>query len=194
MKYKVIMLTGASATGKSTLSNALEQAVPTLQSISYGKLLFSLKKQEYPNLTYEELRSKSAQIVTPKDIANLDNEMLVWLAENRKKSHIIIDSHSVTAETYGFRITPYGLEQVARLKFDAVVSLYCSFRTMQARIEGKSRGRPLLDESQFNKHITLQDSIANMYGIISNCPIYHIDTANEVSTLLTTMLSILDIN
>lgn len=54
MNYKVVMLTGAPATGKSTLSLTLQNRVPRLKSIDYGSLLLSDKQQHNPSLTAED--------------------------------------------------------------------------------------------------------------------------------------------
>lgn len=52
-----------------------------------------------------ELRSQSARIVTPSDIEALDGKLLEWVAETRSRGHVVIDSHPVTKEHYGFRVT-----------------------------------------------------------------------------------------
>lgn len=64
MEGKVILLTGAPATGKSTLAKILETNVEPLRRVSFGQLLFEYKRQTIPDLTYEELRAKSSQIIS----------------------------------------------------------------------------------------------------------------------------------
>ena len=110
---KVVLLTGAAGTGKSTLSRLAESAIPNLKKIDFGQLLLQLKREQgYPELTYEELRKRSADIVTSEDVRITDQKLIDSLPERRRHNHVLIDSHAVTKEEYGFRITHYSSDEL----------------------------------------------------------------------------------
>jgi energy-coupling factor transporter ATP-binding protein EcfA2 len=75
---KVVLLTGAAGTGKSTLSRLAESAIPNLKKIDFGQLLLELKREQgYSELTYEELRTRSAEIVTSEDVRITDQKLML---------------------------------------------------------------------------------------------------------------------
>ena len=63
MTFQVVYLTGAPATGKSTLPRALTHRVQPLQVYHYSDLLIDyLKERKSQTLLKQELRSRSASV------------------------------------------------------------------------------------------------------------------------------------
>jgi|ERR1017187_4392797 hypothetical protein len=50
----------------------------------------------------------------------VDEWLIGQLPTWRTEGNIVIDSHPVTKEVFGFRITPFSLDQVRRIEFDAI--------------------------------------------------------------------------
>ncbi len=104
-KYEVIYLTGPPASGKSTLVAVLEERVQPLKAFVYSKVLADYLSQKSVNrYSQDNLREMSARVITPDDIEIVDTQLLDFVADNINKSHIVIDSHAVTKEKYGFRV------------------------------------------------------------------------------------------
>src|SRR5829696_682665 len=113
---KVIYLTGAPAPGKSSTTRLLAERVPELLIWEYGARLTEHMIGRSAGVTHQgDLRTRSAGVVTPEDITEVDRALVAFVAEHRESRSIVIDSHAVTKEEYGYRITPFSLEQFARL-------------------------------------------------------------------------------
>src|ERR1700720_3310496 len=100
---KVILLTGAPGTGKSTLRRLLKTRVAGLQDFDYGQLLLNRKRLEGAHLDYEEMRQQSAAVIAPQDVVSTDEWIVAEIGRLRSGGHILIDSHALTRESYGFR-------------------------------------------------------------------------------------------
>ena len=114
--FKTVYVTGAPASGKSSTVRMLCAAVPEMDLWEYGARLTSMLQERDAGLRdQDEIRSRSAQIVRPKDIDELDDRLLTWVEANRATRHLLIDSHPVTKEAYGFRVTACSAERFRAL-------------------------------------------------------------------------------
>lgn len=193
MKMKVVLLTGAPATGKSSLTRTIQHRKPEIQIIDYGALLLAEKNKLHEQATYEELRSKSAKMISTQDVETMDKQILGMVEEKRKYSHVLIDTHCVTKETFGFRLIPFYFPVISALKLDAVISLYCSPEVIVQRIKADPMGRPIITPDQASKHMQLQDGMAGLYGAISGCPVFFVDSSYSLDSLCETVLGVLEI-
>lgn len=175
---KVILLTGAPSTGKSTLRRNLVARIHGLTDFDYGELLRQKKAREGTSITYEQLRHQSASVIHPADVASLDEELIAQVAQLRLSSHIIIDSHAVTRESYGFRAVPFSHEQLRRLQLDGVLALRCSIDTVLGRIAAAPEGRREVSPDLAAEHQVLQECVGMIYAVICGCPIYILDVTN----------------
>jgi len=175
----VIYLTGAPATGKSTLTRNLGLAFPGLVPFVYSERLrdFLSRKANGPNVDEAEIRRLSASIVSPQDIQDLDSELIELVRSIRGSRSVLIDSHAVTKESYGFRVTAFSTETLMRLDPDVIVCLYASSETILARIHADARGRPTVTAEEASMHTQLQATLAIQYGTILGRPVYMIDSA-----------------
>src|SRR5688500_3313637 len=107
--HPVLYLTGAPASGKSTLAGQLEELAGA-RVYSYGRALMSHRSLE--GVTYDDLRGKSAELVTPELIEEIDSSLPSVVAEWREAGPVVIDSHAVTSEAWGLRATPYSLSHL----------------------------------------------------------------------------------
>jgi adenylate kinase len=175
---KVVYLTGAPAAGKSSTIGLLSRRVPDISIWEYGaRLTEHVAKRSADVGTQDDLRARSAGVVTPRDVAEVDRALLAFVSDNRSTRHVIIDSHPVTKESYGFRITPFSLAQFSQLAPDEIWVLYASPEETRRRIAKNSGGRPMVTEQEAAAHTALQASVAATYGMSIGCPAYLFDTS-----------------
>ena len=187
--YKAIYLTGAPASGKSSTLALLKEKLPNLNVWEYGaRLTEFLQHRGSMVKDQDELRTESAKIATPVDIDSLDNRLLVWTAENRRTGHSIIDSHPVTKEHYGYRVTAFSADRFKQLNLDEIWLFYVAPDVTVERIARKAAGRPTITLEEARIHSAAQASVACTFGIVSGCPVYMFDT-NVVQTALITQLT-----
>ncbi len=66
--------------------------------------------------------------------------------------HVFIDSHPVTKEAFGFRVTPYSLDDFALLSPTQIWVLYADPETTAARIGQEARGRHIVTAAEAAMH------------------------------------------
>lgn len=174
---KVIYLTGAPASGKSSTTRLLADVVPGLLVWEYGLYLTEhVAKRSGAVTSQDNLRKHSSSVVAPEDVAQVDLALLDFVATNRVSKNIVIDSHPVTKESYGFRITPFSLEQFKLLAPDEIWFFYASPVATVTRIANDAAGRPMISEEEARMHTVLQSSVAATYGMSLGTPVYLFDT------------------
>jgi adenylate kinase len=150
----------------------------------YGAMLTQLLQRRQTELLQQaELRQRSSGLVSSDDIKALDQELLSFVAVNRGKSPLLIDSHPVTKESFGYRTTAFSSSQILDLRPDEIWVLYSSPEETVRRIEASPNGRPQVTCSEAAMHTSLQASVAVNYGIIVGCPIYFFDTEHDPNVL-----------
>jgi adenylate kinase len=172
MRHPVIYLTGAPASGKSTTVRALLELAPSFVRWDYGAELLRIVSNELGrSVSYDELRADSGTLVSPRAVVTLDEHLIQWVTETRTQRPVIIDSHPVTREDYGFRVTAFSAEQWCRLAATHLFCLYCSPETTRSRIAQNAEGRLLSDEFHAGFHAALQASVAISYAIHVGAPV-----------------------
>ncbi len=180
MDGKLVLITGAAGTGKSTLVRTLLERGRPFKRVDYGQLLLEHKlRKTGVEVGYDELRRDSASVISPQDVAEVDEWLIGQLPQWRTEGNIVIDSHPVTKEVFGFRITPYSLDQVRRIGFDAILVLVGEPNTLAQRIAKDPQGRPNVDAFQAAFQVQLQAAVAATYAIICGQPCFAIDTTRS---------------
>jgi len=181
----VIYLTGAPATGKSTLLASLDANMQPMLTFSYSKVLADyVGKRSAAELSQDEIRRQSAKVITAEDVQAVDQMLLELVNRRRNDSHIVIDSHAVTKEQYGFRVTAFTLEKLAAIRPTLLICLYADPEIIRARIAADPAGRPQVTKSEAETHDTLQANVALIYGIQLGIPVYFLDSAKPTATLV----------
>lgn len=162
---EVIYLTGAPAAGKSSLTASLRDAVPELQIFEFGEQLTryinEINGTEYKQ---SDLRSLSSNIVRTEHVRLVDEKLIEFVDAHRDVSPIIIDSHPVTKEEYGFRITPFSLARFERLRPTRIWMLFTPPTVVLERIRADALGRPSISEEEARMHTYIQASVAATYA------------------------------
>lgn len=184
-RFDVVYLTGAPAAGKSSIAEQLKQAVSPIEVFNYGQELtrYLANKMGGP-LSQDELRKRSSQVITPEDVEALDTILLKWVADLRSKTNLVIDTHAVTKESYGFRVTPFSLKRFGELHPTKIVVLYTSPEVAISRIGANSGGRPMITPFESVFHSALQASVALSYGTSLGVPVYFLDSDKEIPELI----------
>jgi adenylate kinase len=182
---KVVYVTGAPAAGKSSTLRLLAEVVPEILVWEYGARLTEFLQDKSSEIkTQSQVRTNSAKVVTPADVAELDEHLLAFVDQNRGRQPVIVDSHPVTKERYGYRITAFSLAQIQRLAPDEIWVFIASPTETRRRIESDAAGRPQVSEEDARFHTALQASVAATYGVLSNAAVYVFETAGPRENLI----------
>lgn len=176
MDGKVIMLTGAAGTGKSTLARECSARIRPLHKVDFGQLLLERIQKTRPDVTYDQLRSQSSVIITEQDVRETDAALIRSFPALRTQTHILMDSHAVNREQYGYRVTHYSFDNLRRIAFDAVIITYCDPDIWIERRAKDPQGRPNLSRFEVQHFMALQEAVGVQYAITCGCPCYLLDT------------------
>lgn len=183
-RYEVVYLTGAPAAGKSSLSRALRRIVSPLEVWEFGERLTAyLNQRTGIPMSQEDLRRESARAATATDVAAVDRLLIDWTTQTRLVSHVVIDSHPVTKEQHGFRVTPYSLADFTRLQPTQIWMLYTRPEVAIERIGRDAAGRPMISFEDARMHTQLQASVAITYGMSLGVPVYLFDSERDPEEL-----------
>lgn len=177
--YKVVYLTGAPASGKSSICSAVQLKEPNTVIFRYGKILTDYVRERMVDVTQEGLRSSSAMIVHPSDVKEIDRQMVEFVSTERLKNHVIIDTHALTREVYGFRMTPVSEKDMKAMDPSFIVTLMASPDATRERTNKKAEGRPQLSDWQFQLQTSLQNIIPATYSILCGAPAYFIENETQ---------------
>jgi adenylate kinase len=178
MSWKTIYLTGAPAAGKSTLIHRLAKALPNVRVFEYGRAMserLSALRAGDRRVSQEMLRGGTDRHVSQADIDEVDAGLAFWVEQHRSSYHLIIDSHHVTIEDYGFRIAPFSPAKLAALRIDEFWVLIVDGTTTGRRIAADPKGRPTPTSFRADFHTFLQASLATHYAAQTGRPVYVLD-------------------
>lgn len=177
------MINGIPASGKTTAVNYLEKNFSQIYVLRFGSLIFQYKKKKFPQLKYEDLRKKSSSLIGFDDIKTIDNIVIEVTKKHRSSSHVLIESHGVTREDFGFRVTPYThINQIHKLKLHAIVFISCKPTIVYDRINKNAKGRKPISQNEVVQNIRLQECLSMIYSTQAGCPLYVIDNSGSKSS------------
>jgi adenylate kinase len=170
---EVIYITGPPAAGKTTLVENLHAAFPDLEIFIYSKLLSEhIGKRDRTKFSQKRLREQSGTVVTPEDIEQVDHYLIKSVQRVRKFHHVLIDSHPVTKEGFGFRVTAFSVPLLKALRPTRICMLFTDAQTVIKRIQAHPKGRPKISKFEADFHCFSQASVAITYGIQLGVPVY----------------------
>lgn len=184
MGWKTIYLTGAPSAGKSSVAKKITALQENLAVWEYGaRLTDYLNRVGIEIGSQDDLRTQSSKIITADHILEVDKLMLIWVSENRRNSHTLIDSHPVTKERYGYRVTAFSTSQIQALNPDEIWVLFTPPEVAVSRISAHAAGRPQVTVEEARFHTYLQSSVAINYGISIGKPVYFFDSSKPIDEL-----------
>jgi adenylate kinase len=187
---EVILLTGIAAVGKSTLSREIGK-MPDFKAFEYGDELCKQASKRYPEVTHAETRSDPEHFICDEDVRNTDEALQLFIQEYRNNYSVLIDSHAVSKETYGFRSEPFRLGELQRAAFSRIVYLYCEPSIIVERTNKNPDGRPALTIEEAELYQNLQISVAITYSTMIGIPIHIINSNTRPEDMLNLFLSII---
>lgn len=190
---KTIYLTGIPAVGKSFLTQELLKRKDNVKVISYSQLIIDFFAYKHKrNLEHNNMRTQSSNIISPRDIEEIDKLLIRLTNQYKKEKHVIIDSHAITKENYGFRSTPFKTNILKALKLDMIVVLYSNVNNIKNRIKSNPEGRSNMTDEEITIMFNLQNSLAQIYGNILNKPVYFLNSDNDIDTIREFIIKKLD--
>lgn len=185
----VIYLTGASGTGKTTLCGMIADRLgDSVVVYSYSDLLLDTARRRGQQLRTDELRQRSSSVITPEDVEATDSRLIESVEGARETKNVIVDSHPVTREEYGIRITSFSPKTLKQLSPDKVFCLYANPEVLVSRIAGAPGGRRIANQWDVQYEITLQASIAAQYAFQVGVACYLLDSTASLDSLLAIFL------
>ncbi len=130
------------------------------------------------------MRRQSARVILPSDVQAVDQQLIDTVQGSRDSTHIVIDSHAVTKESYGFRVTPFTLTNLQAIRPTMICCLYAASSVIIERIGENSQGRPNPTSFEADLHTGLQGAVAINYGIHLGIPVYFLDSAAPTKSLV----------
>ena len=188
---KVIYLTGAPATGKSTLTARVAAHAKDIEVFTYSLELARVTSSRIGKLTQSDMREQSAKIITREDVALVDEQLIERAASFRQRDgFLVIDSHPVTIEEFGYRVTPFTKEMLSRLSPDVITCLYADAATLEARIKADAAGRPLPSPADLSRHVDLQCQVAWTYAFETGASLYFLDASLPAHEVMTNFMKV----
>ncbi|MBV8035543.1 ATP-binding protein [Roseateles sp.] len=184
-RFPIVYLTGAPATGKSTVCSELSKQLPELLVFSYSaELRKYAERRTGQSMSEDDIRRLSGVAITPEDVQGLDVELAELAARRRDAGPMIIDSHAVTKEVYGFRVTAFDTATLSAVNPDCIVCLYTLPEVACQRIASDPRGRPQISAFEAGMHTQLQCSVAAQYGVLLGKPVYLVDSSEPLERVV----------
>lgn len=172
--FETILLTGAAGTGKSTLARAMA-GDERFAVFEYGAEIVRQVAASNPQVTQAQTRAETHNHVSAHHIEATDEALQRFVAANQGRRHVVIDSHAVTKERYGFRAAPFTSERLAGAGLSRIVVLHCEPDVLLNRIRANPDGRPELSLWEASKYIALQEALAIAYATICGISIHFLD-------------------
>lgn len=173
----IAYITGAPAAGKSTLCERLS-LLPNVRHFPYSaRLRDHISVRLGRTLSEADMRESSARLISPDDVKAVDAALATEIEDVRRVSgHLLVDSHPVTKEQFGFRVTPFSVAELNKLAFDRLVCLYAAPDVLATRIKDDPQGRPLPTEFELHIHAQLQMAVLAQYAVLSGRHCYLVDS------------------
>ncbi|MGI8426323.1 MAG: ATP-binding protein [Actinomycetota bacterium] len=178
-------MTGVPGVGKTTVCSMLAAQYPGRYChVSFGKLILEALESGERALSYSGLRREVSKFVTPAVI-----ERATRLLEERARSAeptiwTVVDSHAVSQDWYGYRVTADGPRYFAVIRYKAIVNLFANAGAVLNRTVLDRAGRHALSEKELELHSGLQAAVSICYGSLSECPVFFVDAGGDIKAVV----------
>lgn len=191
MEGKFVLMTGVPGVGKSTIARNIETRIRPIVRIGFGELIFEVKQQQGTTENYEQLRATPDKSITINYVSRAEEILLNRVAKFRHTTNILLDSHAVVNSYFGFRIVPE-INDFERAKIDAIIVIHTPFEIVEQRVIREPKGRNLISKQSFEKYQTMQDAVAIHFSLMSRCPMYVVETDDDLSKSVSILIEIFE--
>ena len=131
-----IYLTGVSGSGKTTLLDRVCSLESRIYPISYSASIREyIKGKKEMDVSLNELRLRSDEIVSAGMISDIDNRIATEVVMRSEAGyHVVLDSHAVSFEKYGFRVLSFTQKVLRAIDFDFYISMVAPAEVIYERI------------------------------------------------------------
>lgn len=175
------LLTGAPGVGKSTIASMLQRRWPRrFEVVPFGRLLYTAcKSRMNQDFTYEEFKKSSASYVTQPDIIAASGRLQYMIRHQRNSRWLIVDSHAVAREQYGYRATPDDPVTLKKFAYSYIIQLTADPKVIAQRVVSEP-ARVQLTSGQVGSLQLIQMSISIYYAGTLGCPLHLVDAEGPV--------------
>jgi adenylate kinase len=192
MQRKLIYLTGVPGSGKTTASTILESNFSDIHVIRYGDVIRDKLNEQGASLQHANLRELSSEVITINTLDSVDNTIYSLIQQFINSKNVILESHGVTREDYGFRVTPFKSQHdLLRLNIHAVVYISSPSGIILQRVEQERMGRKEVAEEQLNVNLRVQESMALNCATICGCPLYIVENYSSIEQFKSQLIPLL---
>jgi adenylate kinase len=195
MSYKVIYLTGAPCAGKTSLANGLAKRLTEIDVFNYGKAMvrrLQSRKGSSTEVDLQHLRKDTYALVTADDVRAVDDELVTWISQYRRRKHLIIDTHQVALGSDGLCSLSFSRDRLAQMSFNEVWVLAAPSETIRSRILSDPQGRIVPNAFMAEWHATLQAGLAMSYAGELGCYLRLFDSSQPLEEVISSALHVLN--
>lgn len=182
---RICYVTGVPGVGKTTLCKTIISRHPAKYChVNFGQLIASsLTTLLDQGVAERELRSDPTRFVTQEVLQAASSNLFSELAKDAYAGFewLMLDSHAVSQDWFGFVATPDGPPYFSKLRYSAIIHLYAAPEVILARSNLENSGRQAANAEDVSRHESLLQSVTVAYSMMSGCPAYFV-ASNETPT------------
>ncbi|MCA1530596.1 AAA family ATPase [Bradyrhizobium yuanmingense] len=190
---QLCLVNGVPGVGKTSLCyRLLQDASAAYTHISFGQLILRVLRESAPDIDEKALRQSTTALVTQEV---LDRATAILAQEVRAQAAddgwILLDSHAVSQDWFGYLASPDGMRYFEQLQYGAIVHLYASSEAVLRRSDTNASGRQARVPSDLETHSQLLNCVSILYSSLSKCPAYFVEASGSVAETATKVDKIL---
>ena len=191
MEGKFVLMTGVPGVGKTTIARNIETRIRPIVRIGFGELIFEVKQQQGTTENYGQLKATPDKLIPINYVSLAEEVLLNRVAEFRYTTNILLDSHAVVNDYFGFRIVPE-INDFERAKIDAIIVIHAPFEIVNQRVIREPKGRNPISKQTFEKHQAMQDAVAIHFSLMARCPMYVVETDDDLNKSVHVLIGIFE--